>query len=167
MLISETSDAGSGDAKASGSRLPWSNLPAGSQLILNADFLGKEYRRNARHALVDHDVNDRRASVISFLAQVGPQTINDLAQKLEQHKAAISALLIRMESDGLIDFTPNQDDKRSKNAGLTEKGNQLAEPIRAALLQVREQALEGISEAEIVTANAVLTRMIANLARTD
>lgn len=133
------------------------------QVILNADFLGKEFRRSARHRLVDHDINDRRASIISFLSQVGPQTINELAQKLEQHKAAISAILIRMESDGLIEFTPNPEDKRSKNAGLTAKGKVLAEPIRTALEEIRISALVGVSNQEIEVVNSVLLRMIANL----
>lgn len=154
------------EAETTPPSLPWSDLPPGMQLILNADFLGKEFRRSARHRLIDHDINDRRASVISFLSQVGPQSINELAQKLEQHKAAISALLIRMESDGLIEFTPSRVDKRSKNAGLTEKGNQLAEPIRTALQDIRLQALQSVSEAEIETCNAVLRRMIANLSET-
>lgn len=144
-------------------RLPWSDLAPGMQLILNADFLGKEFRRSARQRLVDHDINDRRASVISFLSQVGPQSINELAQKLEQHKAAISALLIRMESDGLIEFTPSPYDKRSKNAGLTEKGHQLADPIRTALQELRYRALEGVSEKEIAITNEVLLKMIGNL----
>jgi DNA-binding MarR family transcriptional regulator len=145
-------------------RLPWRDLPPGLQLILNADFLGKEFRRTARAKLVDQEVNDRRASVISFLAQVGPQSINELAQKLEQHKAAISALLIRMESDGLIEFTPNPEDKRSKNAGLTEKGKMIAEPIRTKLLDIRYSALQGLTDEEIDTTNTVLLRMIGNLA---
>lgn len=144
-------------------RLPWNDLPPGMQLILNADLVGKEFRRRARHQLVDHDINDRRASVISFLSQVGPQSINELAQKLEQHKAAISSLLIRMEADGLIEFTPNPNDKRSKNAGLTEKGRQLAEPISVALLEIRHHALHGVSEQEVAQANDILHRMIANL----
>jgi DNA-binding MarR family transcriptional regulator len=105
--------------------------------------------------------------VISFLSQVGPQSINELAQKLEQHKAAISALLIRMEGDGLIEFTPSLTDKRSKNAGLTDKGNQLAEPIRTALEELRFRALEGISDDEIEVTNHVLLRMIANLSIAD
>lgn len=146
-------------------RLPWSGLPAGMQLILNADLVGKEFRRRARQRLTDHDVNDRRASIISFLSQVGPQSINDLAQKLEQHKAAISSLLIRMESDGLIEFTPNPEDKRSKSAGLTEKGKLLAEPIRDALLDIRHGMLEGVGEADVDHANAILLRMLSNLNR--
>ena len=148
-------------------RLPWSDLPSGLQLILNADLVGKEFRRRARHRLVDHDVNDRRASIISFLSQVGPQSINELAQKLEQHKAAISSLLIRMEADGLIEFTPNPEDKRSKNAGLTEKGRQLAEPIRVALLDIRHRALDGVTDEEVATANRILLRMLANLTQVN
>jgi len=144
-------------------RLPWSGLPPALQLILNADLVGKEFRRAARHALVDQEVNDRRASVISFLSQVGPQSINHLAHNLEQHKAAISALLIRMEADGLIEFTPNFEDKRSKNAGLTEKGQQLAEPIRVALQAIRDRAVTGLTPEEIDVTNRILWQVIANL----
>lgn len=144
--------------------LPWSDLSAGLQLILNADFLAKEYRRNARHQLVEQEVNDRRASVIVYLAQIGPQSVNELAQRLEQHKAAISALLLRMEADGYVEFTPNPKDKRSKSAALTLKGEELAAPIQAALSEVRRRALVGVSEAEVASTNAVLRRIIANLA---
>lgn len=143
--------------------LPWSDLPGAMQLILNADFLAKEFRRTARNKLSDENVNDRRASIISFLSQVGPQSINDLADKLEQHKAAISSILIRMDSDGLIEFTPNKDDKRSKNAGLSTKGRLLAAPIHAKLKDIRLQALKGLTKQEIETTNSVLRRMIANL----
>jgi MarR family transcriptional regulator for hemolysin len=143
--------------------LPWHDLPGAMQLILNADFLAKEFRRTAREKLADENVNDRRASIISFLSQVGPQSINDLADKLEQHKAAISSILIRMDSDGLIEFTPNKEDKRSKNAGLTAKGRLLAAPIHAKLKGIRLKALKGLTKQEIDTTNAVLLKMIANL----
>lgn len=147
--------------------LPWRDLPKGFQLILNSDFLAKEYRRNARQELVEQEVNDRRAAVIAYLEEIGPQTINDLARRLEQHKAAISALLIRMEADGLVEFTPNPHDKRSKNAGLTAKGLSLAQPIQTALWRVRHRALVGITEQEVDATNAVLQKVIANLARID
>ncbi len=149
------------------SPLPWKDLPSGLQLILNADFLAKEYRRNARHQLVDHEVNDRRAAVIVYLSEVGPQTVNELARRLEQHKAAISALLIRMEGDGLVELVPNALDKRSKKAGLTPKGQQLAAPIEDVLSSVRRRALEGVSQADIELTNRVLQRVIANLAGDD
>lgn len=154
--------AGRAEGRAS---LPWSDLDRGLQLILNADFLAKEYRRNARQQLIEQEVNDRRAAVIVYLDEIGPQSINELAQRLEQHKAAISALLIRMEADGFIEFTPNLVDKRSKSAGLTRKGLELAAPIQAALNHVRQQAIVGLSEAQIETTNAVLQHVIANLAQ--
>ena len=53
---------------------------------------------------------------------------------------------------------------RLKDAGLTEKGRQLAEPIRTALQDIRYRALDDVSPEEIEITNAVLLRMIANLA---
>jgi DNA-binding MarR family transcriptional regulator len=143
--------------------LPWNDLELGLQLILNADFLAKEYRRNARQELVEQEVNDRRAAVIVYLDEIGPQSVNDLARRLEQHKAAISALLIRMEADGYIEFTPSLIDRRSKSAGLTAKGMELAAPIQAALNKVRRKAIVGLSDAEIERTNVVLQHVIANL----
>lgn len=147
--------------------LPWRNLPPGLQTILNADFLAKTFRRGARYKLADLELNDRRAAVIGFLTQVGPQSINDLAQNLEQQKAAVSAILIRMERDDLIEFAPNPQDKRSKNVALTEKGRMLSRPIREAFQELHDIALQGVPPADMEVAMRVLLRMIPNLSATD
>ena len=58
MLKSGRKQAEVAAPETSLAKLPWSDLAPGMQLILNADFLGKEFRRTARQRLIDHVINN-------------------------------------------------------------------------------------------------------------
>lgn len=143
---------------------PWASSSVEQQLVLHADMLVKEYRKAMRQML-NQRVDDRRAIVISMLRLLEPCTVQELSERLEKHKAAVSALLLRMEEDGLVSSKANQSDRRSKQVMLTAKGKKLEKTINATGSVVETIGMDSISADDLQQANETLLRIIRNIGK--
>ena len=88
-----------------------------------------------------------------------------LAQQAAVEQPTMANTLSRMERDGLIDRTPDPNDKRSALVRLSELGRARSEQALASATQVNGIAAGALSEAELPVYLAMVRRIITALER--
>ena len=78
----------------------------------------------------------------------GGCTQQQIADKLQQHKQTVSALLDKMEERGYICRLTRENDRRSKRVTLTEEGRALAGSLRENLSSVEVDVLGNMTPLE-------------------
>ena len=68
-------------------------------------------------------------SILAKLKQLGPMTINALADEMVMDRTTLGRNILPLEREGLISVTPGRTDRRSKELRLTNAG---VERLRAA-----------------------------------
>ena len=92
-------------------------------------------------------INSLFTLVLLYQAQDGC-TQQQIADKLQQHKQTVSALLDRMEERGYICRLTRENDRRSKTVILTEEGRALAGGLMESMTAFETDVLEGMPPAE-------------------
>ncbi len=87
----------------------------------------------------------------------------DLAESTHLKPPTVSVTLGKLEADGIIFRAVDKVDQRATRVYLTEKGRGLNANLHARLRKADAIALEGFSDEEKATLNAMLGRMIDNL----
>ena len=85
-----------------------------------------------------------------------------LEQEFRMHKSSMSTILTLMESKGLIERHEMKEDHRKKQLSLTDKGREVEHAIKAVVETTESQLLEGISNDEMETCKATLSKIIDN-----
>ena len=106
--------------------------------------------------LAQHDV-------LAVLLREGAQRQNRLAERLFVTKSNVTALLSRMERDGLIERTPDPDDARAKRVSPTLEGRVRAEAAMAAQEEVARGMIAQLTEAERTAMGEMMRRVRAFL----
>lgn len=89
-------------------------------------------------------------------------TVAELARSCEVDAGAMTRMLDRLEAKGLIRRERSTEDRRVVNIALTQEGVQAARQIPAALCEVQNAHLAGVSRAEWDALKATLRRMLRN-----
>ncbi|TAX62936.1 MarR family transcriptional regulator [Rhizobium ruizarguesonis] len=90
-------------------------------------------------------------------------TQRDLARFAKVEQPPMAQMLARMERDGLIERTPDQQDRRSSHIVLTIAARARMPNAIETLFEGNREALDGFTEDETKHLIAMLTRLIANL----
>jgi len=90
----------------------------------------------------------------------------DLAASLSLDNSSVVRLLDNLEAAGLIRRQEEPNDRRAKTIVLTARGRAVADQVEAVAHRVREDALAGLSDADIETAFRVLDHVYRALATT-
>ena len=124
---------------------------------------------HARHALsrfADRECRDRLGISASQLGAIyavsekpGMQQ-RELAVKLTLGESAVTGLVGRMESAGLIERRPSPDDGRVSNLFPTERAADLRRQARPLLAQLNAVLSEGFTSEELDTVARFLTQTI-------
>ena len=61
-------------------------------------------------------------SILAKLKQLGPMTINALADEMVMDRTTLGRNILPLEREGLISVTPGRTDRRSKELRLTDAG---------------------------------------------
>ena len=101
--------------------------------------------------------------VLAYLARCEGSNQANLADFMDMEPITLSRQLDRMEAAGMTERHPDPNDRRAHRLYLTESGRELITGFRAHTSEVMRETVEGISEAEIETMTALLTRMRSNL----
>lgn len=101
--------------------------------------------------------------VLGALKREGRLTQKELAERARIEQPSMAQLLARMKRDGLITFTPDPADKRSRRIGLSERALAGLPAVAEVLFEGNRDALAGFSEEEIAVLAGLLKRVIANL----
>jgi DNA-binding MarR family transcriptional regulator len=92
----------------------------------------------------------------------GYDTVAACAREADIDSSAMTRMLDRLETKGLIQRVRSEADRRVVNLALTEAGNELAKKIPMELSKVLNHHLRGFSEEEFETMKNLLTRFERN-----
>src|SRR6476646_4094764 len=88
---------------------------------------------------------------------------SSISEKLQQVGGTLTGVLDRMEERGLIRRERDCHDRRVWRIWLTESGQQLQEVLPPIAVEIRDQALVGISPADRQHLSDLLNRVILNI----
>ncbi|WP_338665667.1 MarR family transcriptional regulator [Pararoseomonas sp. SCSIO 73927] len=93
-----------------------------------------------------------------------PMRQKELALSLSLDGSSVVRLLDSLEAAGLVERRGAGTDRRAKAIVLTEAGRSLASRVEEVSAAMRDEAMAGLTEAEIDAAHRVMTRIMARLA---
>jgi DNA-binding MarR family transcriptional regulator len=102
-------------------------------------------------------------SVLAFLLREDGVQQQRLAELMELTPITMTGLLDRLERDGWVERRPDPADRRAKRIFLTKKVLPVMKKLKALGKEVRQFAVEGLSEAEQQTLISLLLRVRTNL----
>jgi MarR family multiple antibiotic resistance transcriptional regulator len=108
------------------------------------------------------DLTTAQSSVIVMLAEDLAATASDMCRGLSHDPGAMTRLLDKLESKGLVRRVWTEDDRRSARLELTTKGRALCPRIAEAKVNVFNHMLDGFSRSEVAALEGFLKRMLAN-----
>ncbi|NJN59876.1 MAG: MarR family transcriptional regulator [Leptolyngbyaceae cyanobacterium SL_5_9] len=88
---------------------------------------------------------------------------SSIGEKLQQVGGTLTGVLDRMEERGLVRRERDRQDRRIWRIWLTEAGDHLRQELLPIARDIREETLEGMSEAERQLLSGLVDRAIANL----
>jgi DNA-binding MarR family transcriptional regulator len=92
----------------------------------------------------------------------GPKSAADLCKGISYDAGAMTRMLDRLESKGLIRRTRSAEDRRLMNLELTEEGRAAYPRMREISMAVSNRFLRGFSKAEARALEGFLSRMLEN-----
>jgi MarR family transcriptional regulator for hemolysin len=90
-----------------------------------------------------------------------------LADMLEVQPITLARLIDRLEAAGWVERRPDPADRRAQRLYLTVKAEPLLDDIRALAAETREEALQGLGDAERRRLIAALKTIKGNLVRAE
>ncbi len=90
------------------------------------------------------------------VVRCGPIGMSELAREEDLNPTMLSRVVARLAEQGMLERTPDQDDRRAVVVSATEAGATLREETRQARTDVLARELDGLSDAEIGAVEAAL-----------
>ena len=126
--------------------------------------LSNKIRRELGRKPVMNRISQAEGRVLYYLLdQDGPVVQRDVEEEFSMRAPSASALLKRMEEDGLITRSSAAEDARYKLIQVTEKGSAHKDEVLAEIHELEETATRGISEEDMETFYRVVETMLKNL----
>ena len=115
--------------------------------------------------LASLEISAAQYVVISVLAKSKcVDSVTQLCKDLSYDAGAMTRMIDRLETKGLIRRTRRQDDRRVVYVELTEEGHRAFPRMRVVSMGVVNRFLRGFTEAEARQLESYLTRMLDNAA---
>jgi len=92
-----------------------------------------------------------------------PMRQKDLAASLSLDGSSVVRLLNELQAAGLVDRREEGEDRRAKAIILTELGRSTVVKVERSSREVREKALAGLSDEELLAASQTIERIHASL----
>jgi len=100
--------------------------------------------------------------IANLAAAEGPMSASDLCKGISYDAGAMTRMLDRLESKGLIRRNRSAHDRRLMHLELTEEGRAAYPRMREISLTVANRFLRGFSKSEARQLEGLLTRMLEN-----
>ena len=104
-------------------------------------------------------------TIVTLATAEGALSVTDMCKRISYDAGAMTRMLDRLESKGLISRRRTLFDRRLIYVELTEEGRAAFPCIRAVSMSVLNQVLRGFTRAEAVQLESYLTRMLVNAQR--
>ena len=102
--------------------------------------------------------------IATLVITEGAKSASDLCKGISYDAGAMTRMLDRLESKGLIRRTRRPDDRRVVYLELTEEGHRAFPRMRQVSMTVVNRFLRGFSQSEARQLESFLTRMLENAA---
>jgi len=120
-------------------------------------------RRAYERLATDNGITLAQARLLIYIHRAEGARQIDLAEQLEIQPITLARLLDQLVAQGLAERRPSPHDRRAFLIYLTEAAKPQLDAIAAASQRIRQQAMQGISEADVATTLRVLQRVRQNL----
>ena len=125
----------------------------------------KAHRGSVGDALAEVELHVGQEMVLLHLWQRDGLTPSELAGALGVEPPTVTNMLSRMEKAGLLERCRDPRDARCTRVYLTEKGQELREPVERRWETVEERAFAGVTQEEKALLQDLLVRIHDNLTR--
>lgn len=125
----------------------------------------KAHRGSVGDALAEVGLHVGQEMVLSHLWEQDGLTPSELADRLGVEPPTVTNTLSRMERAGFLERCRDREDARCTRVYLTEKGQELREPVERRWQAVQERAFAGITVEEEALLRGLLVRVHDNLTR--
>lgn len=105
------------------------------------------------------EVTTTQFAVMARLAEMGPQSQNHLGRATAMDAATIKGVVDRLMRQGLVNTTPDPDDRRRLTVALTTAGHALYQARIPSALTVSSRTLDPLSPEEQSQFLALLARL--------
>jgi DNA-binding MarR family transcriptional regulator len=112
--------------------------------------------------LAPFDVSAAQWLVVLLVGENAVSSATGLCEKLSYDPGAMTRLIDRLESKGIVRRVRSPEDRRTIQLELTENGKALHPKIIAAMADVNNSLLHGFSHDEVNQLEGYLRRMLAN-----
>ncbi|MBQ7354302.1 MAG: MarR family transcriptional regulator [Clostridia bacterium] len=127
--------------------------------------LSKLFRDQLRRASEEAGIPCGYRAILMELSHLESATQYELARRTHLTAPTVSVTLQKMEHDGYITRTPDENDLRQMKVALTDKGKAAEADNRARANALEKILLDGLSKEEQQQLTALLTSMENNLHR--
>ncbi|HET7588699.1 MAG TPA: MarR family transcriptional regulator [Solirubrobacterales bacterium] len=119
--------------------------------------------RLMRRLRAEHGFSLAQGAVIGRLDREGPQSVSDLAARERMRPQSMAQTVSDLEAEGLVERTPDPDDRRRALVSLTGSGRELLVTSRQRREGWLERAIEDLPEADRATVERAVV-LLAQLA---
>lgn len=128
-------------------------------LMANHSKMQKQIFSNIRHL----GLTPGQPKVLDYLQEHDGSIQKDIANGCYIEPASLSNILNGMEKKGLIIRKISDDNRRNMNVFMTEKGREISHIIRQEIVKIEQEALDGLSENELMLLYSSLKKIKKNL----
>lgn len=119
-------------------------------------------RREVETRMAQHGLTDAQWKPLWMLQMGRATTAMELAREMSVDAGAITRMLDRLETKGLIERVRSETDRRVVKLRLTAAGEAVVEHVPHVLAAVNNDFLRGFSDKEFQQLHHLLDRMVAN-----
>lgn len=121
------------------------------------------YQQRLNDALAPYGITFRQFQVLAWLAHDAELSQGELARRMMVEPPTLVGILDRMQREGWIERRSCPTDRRRRRLVLRPAAKPIWSQVVRCLRQVRSQATEGLSPAEVATLQQLLTKVQVNL----
>lgn len=138
--------------------------PPSETIFYTIETTIKEYRKFSQKKLSD-EVNDMtidQGMILAFLDRYPDKTQKEIAAMAFKDNASMTRMLDLMEKKNYLKRSINPANRRRFNIEITTKGKDVLKTLAPIIKNNREQALNGVSEEEIIQLETILKKIKSN-----
>ncbi len=138
------------------------NIPT-AEALAALRLASHNFRITMDRWLERHQLSEGRMGVLWRLRGTGPMTLGDLASALDVSPRNITGLIDHLERDGLVERSPDADDRRVTRARLTPVGEARLAAVRGEMVEARSHMLAGFNDEEIDLLRHLCLKLVQNM----
>nr|WP_314259922.1 MarR family transcriptional regulator [uncultured Devosia sp.] len=127
--------------------------------------VAKAFRRRFEEEVKVYDLTLPQMRALGELVRKGGVSQVSLAGAIDADPMTLKGILDRLEKRGLVQRQQDPSDSRAKVVHVTEAGEALFRTAKSVGVEIQNEAIEGLSEAELTAVSQSLVHIRNNLSR--